>query len=381
MVEVMDGRFILGERIGKGSFGEIHKGEDTISHIPVAIKLEPIRTRSPQLDLEASFYEALSGGVGIPAFHHFGVSPDGLHQALVIDLLSASLEDLLNTRRSPFSLKTILMLADQMLSCVEWVHKHRIVHRDIKTDNFMLGIGNSAGRVYLIDFGLSKRYANSRGHIPMARGKNLTGTARYASINAMRGIEQSRRDDLEALGYVWVYLLKGWLPWQGLPAKNQKDKLDKILATKTETSIESLCEGLPDAFRHFFEKVRALEYDEQPEYSEYRREFRELFLSLGYIYDGVYDWMKPREPAGRRTGKRRQVVVVTAGAPKPGLPVLPPASRQQPGSRQQPMSGPPPANRPQPPAMPARNCGRTPRVTPRRPSEVLPKVVLPVLVH
>jgi serine/threonine protein kinase len=306
---------------------------------------------------------------------------------MVIDLLAESLEDILTSRGTPFSMKTVLMLADQMLSRLEWLHKHHIMHRDIKPDNFMLGTGGLASRVYLIDFGLSKRFEDSRtrAHIPFVTGKNLTGTARYASINAMRGCEQSRRDDLEAVGYVWIYLLKATLPWQGIPAKTQKEKLERILLVKSETSIETLCEGLPEEFADFFTKVKQLEFEEEPEYSDYRKAFRQLFLRQGYVYDGVYDWTgegvqgETKGRAGDGTGsadmapapriaKRPHVMLVPPGTAKailPVLPVLPSAQWQQPQGASRRYGYP----------------SKTPQISPRPAPEVRTRVVLPVLVH
>lgn len=131
-----------------------------------------------------------------------------------MDLLGKSLESLFNLCGRKFSLKTVMMLADQMIKRVEYVHSMRIIHRDIKPDNFAIGINQNKHRVFILDFGLAKKFLSSKGqHIKYKDGKSLTGTARYASINTHIGIEQSRRDDLEALGYLYVYFLKGKLPW------------------------------------------------------------------------------------------------------------------------------------------------------------------------
>jgi len=170
---------------------------------------------------------------------------------MVMDLLGPSLEDLFQSCKRSFDLKTVLMIGIQMIQRIQKVHEYRIIHRDIKPDNFLIGGKESAkDDVYIIDFGLAKCYKNSEGeHIPYKDGKNLTGTARYASINTHKGIEQSRRDDLETIGHVLLYLLKGSLPWQGLPGRSKNEKYAAIKKKKIETPLEELCRGHPSEFK------------------------------------------------------------------------------------------------------------------------------------
>ncbi|CAK9054165.1 Casein kinase I [Durusdinium trenchii] len=235
------GKFRLGSKIGSGSFGAIHLGVNLRTGEEVAIKLEPLKSRHPQLLYEAKIYKGLAGSVGIPSIHWYGVQDS--YTVMVLDLLGPSLEDLLTFCKGRLSLKTVLMVADQMINRLECVHSRNIIHRDVKPDNFLLGLGRRANQVNLIDFGLSKKYRDSKTqvHIPYREGKALTGTARYASINAHAGLEQSRRDDLEALGYVLIYLVKGCLPWQGLLSKTPKTKqerYDEIMQLKIDTSLK-----------------------------------------------------------------------------------------------------------------------------------------------
>ncbi|KAI5080702.1 hypothetical protein GOP47_0003885 [Adiantum capillus-veneris] len=283
-------KYRLGRKIGSGSFGEIYIGVNVQSNEEVGIKLESVKMKHPQLLYEAKIYRILQGGTGIPNIRWCGVEGD--YSVLVLDLLGPSLEDLFNFCSRKFSLKTVLMLADQMINRVEYVHSKSFLHRDIKPDNFLMGLGRRANLVYIIDFGLAKKYRDpsTHQHIPYRDNKNLTGTARYASVNTHLGIEQSRRDDLESLGYVLMYFLKGSLPWQGLKANTKKQKYERICEKKTSTSIESLCKSYPTEFSSYFHYCRSLRFDDKPDYAYLKRIFRDLFIREGFQFDYVFDW-------------------------------------------------------------------------------------------
>ncbi|CAL1413984.1 unnamed protein product [Linum trigynum] len=283
-------KFRLGRKIGSGSFGEIYLGTNIQTNEEVAIKLESVKTKHPQLLYESKLYRILQGGTGIPNVRWFGVEGD--YNVLVMDLLGPSLEDLFNFCSRKLSLKSVLMLADQMINRVEFVHTKSFLHRDIKPDNFLMGLGRRANQVYIIDFGLAKKYRDSstHQHIPYRENKSLTGTARYASMNTHLGIEQSRRDDLESLGYVLMYFLRGSLPWQGLKAGTKKQKYEKISEKKVSTSIEALCRGYPSEFASYFHYCRSLRFDDKPDYAYLKRIFRDLFIREGFQFDYVFDW-------------------------------------------------------------------------------------------
>ncbi|XP_062223523.1 casein kinase 1-like protein 3 isoform X2 [Phragmites australis] len=290
MDRIVGSKYKLGRKIGSGSFGEIYLATHVDTYEIVAVKIESSKTNHPQLLYEAKLYNALQGGTGIANIKWCGI--DGDENILVIDLLGPSLEDLFVYCGRRFSLKTVLMLADQMITRIEFMHSKGYLHRDIKPDNFLMGLGRKANQVYVIDFGLAKRYRDSttNRHIPYRENKNLTGTARYASRNTHLGIEQSRRDDLESIGYVLLYFLRGSLPWQGLKAATKKKKYDKISEKKLSTPIEALCKSHPVEFASYFHYCHSLTFDQRPDYSFLRRLFRDLFDREGYQFDYVYDW-------------------------------------------------------------------------------------------
>ncbi|KAL3506156.1 hypothetical protein ACH5RR_031538 [Cinchona calisaya] len=296
MDHVIGGKFKLGRKIGSGSFGELYLGVNVQTGEEVAAKLEPLKTKHPQLHYESKLYMLLQGGTGVPHLKWFGV--EGEYSAMVIDLLGPSLEDLFNYCNRKFSLKTVLMLADQLINRVEYMHSRGFLHRDIKPDNFLMGLGRKANQVYIIDYGLAKKYRDlqTHKHIPYRENKNLTGTARYASVNTHLGVEQSRRDDLESLGYVLMYFLRGSLPWQGLKAGTKKQKYDKISEKKMLTPIEGLCKSYPSEFISYFHYCRSLRFEDKPDYSYLKRLFRDLFIREGYQFDYVFDWTVLKYP-------------------------------------------------------------------------------------
>lgn len=303
-------RFMIGKKIGSGSFGSIYLGKNTKTGSEVAIKLESSRARHPQLFFESRLYHHLKGGIGIPRVKWFGIEGD--YNVLVMELLGPSLEDLFNFCHRKFSLKTVLMLADQMLRRIEYMHSKNYIHRDLKPDNFLMGLGEKSHMLYLIDFGLAKRYRDNRTHrhIMYRENKSLTGTARYASIYTHLGIEQSRRDDLESLGYILMYFCRGALPWQGLKARTKQEKYDRISDKKMCTSIDSLCKGFPSEFATYLNYTRSLRFADQPDYAYLRRLFRDLFIRLGFKFDFVYDWAKSR-------GTRSTSTSTTSSTPAP----------------------------------------------------------------
>lgn len=287
----IEGRFQLGKKIGSGSFGEIFIGKDLQTNNEISIKLEHSSSKHMQLLHESRIYSILQGGSGIASYIWYGT--EGGYNVLVTELLGPSLEDLFNFCQRRFSVKTVMMIAEQMISRLEYIHAKNLIHRDVKPENFLMGLGRKNVILYIIDFGLSKKYKDPKSniHIPYTEGKSLTGTARYASINTHMGIEQSRRDDLEGIAYVLLYFLRGNLPWQGINVQNKREKYDMIKDIKASTEPDKIAEGFPEEFALYLSYVRALKFDERPDYGYLKKLFKDRMAVENYSYDNLYDWI------------------------------------------------------------------------------------------
>jgi len=239
-------------------------------------------------------------GPNIPLIKSFGFSGD--YNILVMQLLGQSLEDIFN-KKEKFSVKTTSMLAYQMMDVLEFIHNKHIIHRDIKPDNYVMGLNDMNAVLYLLDFGLAKKYRSSKTLVqyPYIKKKKLTGTARYASIHALEEMEQSRRDDLESTGYVLMYFLRGNLPWQGLKLKTKDNRYQKILDKKKATTSEELCKNFPIEFKQYIDYTRNLGYAENPDYEKLRKNFINVVIkTLKEKFDFIYDWNTPNDIKKRK---------------------------------------------------------------------------------
>ena len=300
--------FVLLHIIGKGSFGQIYISYNLRDNLPVSVKKEEKKPgKSPQLKTESKIYQTLLNiqaddvsGIkplpqdevtGVPRFYGVGELPDCYY--MIIDFLGPNLIELFNyCGCKKFTVSTVCLIALQVLNRIENIHKHHYLHRDIKPENFLIGIHEKSNVIYLIDFGLSKRYKNPKTHqhIPYREGRALTGTARYVSINTHMGIEQSRRDDLESIGYMLIYFLKGVLPWQGL--KNGNEKYTRIMEKKLQIPTEILCFGLPDEITYYLKYCKSLRFEDRPDYDYLRGLFIKLLGTCNSVYGLTKEMLK-----------------------------------------------------------------------------------------
>lgn len=288
---IINDQYSIEKKIGKGSFGEVFIGKDQNNGHLVGIKLEHDEQKHI-LKHEYEVYQGISKSESaskprVPKIYWFGNYKS--YRVLVMEYLGNSLDFLFNYHcRGKFSPKTTIMLGIQILDQLSSLHSCGYIHRDIKPENFLMGFGATNKLVYMIDLGLAKEYKR-KAHIKEINGKNLVGTARYASINSHKGIELSRRDDLESLGYLLIYFLKGELPWQGIKADTKHDKYRLIGQKKQEVSLEDLCANCPSVILDYMKHVKSLNFKERPNYKYLRSLLTDWFTEQCFIYD-YFDW-------------------------------------------------------------------------------------------
>ena len=263
--EIFSDNYTLIKKIGEGSFGAVFLAKDKTGNL-VAAKVEEKPTKE-RLKNEYNIYKKILRNQdisGIPQVYNLIETPE--YNILVMELLGTSLENIFQKNDRVLKINNIYKLAIDMITVLEHFHNKGFIHRDIKPNNFLFNYTKPYNQLYLMDFGLSKQYIQNNKHIDLKTDRSLIGTARYASLNIHWGIEPSRRDDLESVGYILIYLLKGKLPWQGLKATKEKSQIQQIGEKKLMISVDKLCENLDNCFQKYLEYTRQLKFSQKPDY-------------------------------------------------------------------------------------------------------------------
>ena len=307
---VVGNHYILRKQIGSGSFGEVFKCIRRTDNRLLAAKTENYIEddngimKKCKLVLEKNIYRHLdkNGVKHIPKIYgYFQGSKPGHSHVMIMSLLGESLDKIFENCGNKMNISSVLKLSIDLVSIMKRIHDAGIIHRDIKPNNFMVGKNNKS-YIYIMDFGLSKKYVGKNGnHMPSCTGRTLIGTPRYSGLNVHMGLEPSRRDDLESIGYMLIYFIKGELPWQGLKLpkskqcedknKNKERKLSQIYYVKKTTGIKKLCDGLPSCFVEYLDYVKKLTFTCTPDYDYlinlFVKSAKEENISLKYEWDIV----------------------------------------------------------------------------------------------
>lgn len=294
---------ICGNALGAGGFGRVYLVKDVNTGDLLAVKAQLLDRKPGLLQFEYRIYHWLHSqdrlAIGIPRVRFLGNTPT--HEVMIMDLCGPTLGSLLSIcPGSRMSLKTVAMIAVQALFRIQHVHQCSFLHRDIKPENMAMGRKDKS-TLYFLDFGLAKRYQDHKSgeHLPYHKDKGFTGTVKFATLRTHMGVEQSRRDDIESLGYMLVYLFQGRLPWKTRDKElSPKEKRAKVFQQKRDISMTKLCEGMPVVFAEFIRYARQMGFHERPDYKLWRMKFRKVLSDNQLKNDGVFDWTKLSDEAG-----------------------------------------------------------------------------------
>ena len=278
--------------LGKGSFGICFEGLDTSDNSRVALKVENGGSKQSLVNNELKAHQILNGLEGIPKLLAQGIA-DNRH-IIVMELLGEDLYKIYNRLSKQFSLKTIFMLAEQMIDRTRSVHQKGLIHRDLKPENFLIGLEEKdRNKLFLIDFGLAERYSDetSGQHLPCNEKTSFSGTVRFCSVNSHKGYTMSRRDDLESIVYILLYFIWSTLPWDGLESTKSGHFYNEVKQKKEDIVESESFEQIPEVIRNFLNYCRLLGYEEIPDYNYWMQMFRTQHSVYQFVWDYKYDWI------------------------------------------------------------------------------------------
>jgi len=286
------GRFTFAEPLGKGGFAFVFAGWDNLTKEHVAIKVENKERKNASRSIKKEYrllVKLCSAGCPVPKAIWCGRCED--RRVMVMQRMGESLSDFYKLCGKKFSVQTTLSLTIELITILESLHDAGVLHRDIKLQNFLTGY-QKPNTFFVCDFGLSDFYLDpsTKQHIPLTKGHSRYGTVRYASLNNHRGVEQSRRDDLESLGFVCIYAARGSVPWQTIRNEDRRKKWSQVYDMKRRITLDELCDGLPDCFKTFMRYVRELAFDARPDYDYLRGLFQEAYDRANFTRPNKYDW-------------------------------------------------------------------------------------------
>ncbi|CAD8167742.1 unnamed protein product [Paramecium pentaurelia] len=304
--KLINNTFITKKRVSAGSFGVVYCGQDINTRALVAIKIEKGNKEDSSLEREAEILKRLQKVPQIPKLYWAGKEGDS--NVLVIQYLGRDLTHYMKTFRK-FSLRCVLNIAEQMINIIENIHKNKVLHRDIKPENVLVGKEEEENLLFIVDFGISKFYKDENdSHISYRENQPFIGTTRYASINAHKGTSLSRRDDLESLGYMLIFLLKGQLPWQNLQFTDDEDKMRQVGQMKMKMEMNELCKGIPIEFGRFLEYIKGLPFKAEPNYKHCQQLFKKVCQEHNFTQkDLAFDW-ETGPKSDRNDDKRKQTI-------------------------------------------------------------------------
>ncbi|CAD8205423.1 unnamed protein product [Paramecium octaurelia] len=287
--KIFNNKYIIKQQISSGSFGIVYLAFDKHTREEVAVKVEKEENEdASSLDREITILNRLVGVPGVPKLYWSGFEQD--YNVIVIQLLGKDLSHYIKQYKK-LSLKSVLQITQQLLGTLQQVHERGVIHRDFKPENILTGYQLDNGIIYLVDYGVSKVYLDTQGkHIPPKDKKSFIGTTRYASIAAHRGHELGRKDDVESMFYVMIYLLKGKLPWQNLQNIGHRDRTSLVGEVKMKTEVAELCKDIPSEFAEILNYLKKLEFKSEPDYKYMKSLILKAASNNQIIMDKVFEW-------------------------------------------------------------------------------------------